>query len=253
MDSERDAVEFYDDEASQYDLKRYQSQSGHLWNQLQLNAVNVFIKAINAKNPIIMDLACGTGRFAIESAKYASHVYAVDKSSRMLEIAREKCISRGIVDKCTFIQSDAAKINLDSNTVNIVLCINALSHLHRLPSVFAEVRRVLKPNGLFIFNYPNLSSYLFPFGYWITRKEKSILENVYTRWLRNEEINQLLRDINFHLIAKQGLILPTALPMPRIYRNRFFGKTIKNKAIASLCPIVFIIAGHSLTCNIPTI
>ncbi len=243
MNSVRDTVEFYNEEANQYDLKRYWSESGRLWNQLQLSVVSDFVRMIGIKNPIVMDLACGTGRYAIESAKYASQVYAVDGSTQMLEIAKKKCDSKGILEKFTFVESDAGRIDNSSDTVNLVLCMNALSHLPHLSKVFSEVRRVLKPDGLFIFNYPNLTSYLFPLGYWISRKQRAIFEDVYTRWLTRGEIDWLLNNNGFRSISEQGLVLPTAVPIRGLYRTRVFGKTFKNKAIVNLCPMVFVLAG----------
>jgi len=239
MNSIRDTVRFYDKEASQYDTSRYQTQSGQLWNQLQLCTVRNLVSRAALKKPVIMDLACGTGRFGINLAPDAAFVFAVDQSDRMLEIAQRKSESKGFKDKFSFIKSDVGQINTESDTVDLVLCLNAFGHLPHLSKVFREVSRVLKSNGYFIFNYPNLSSFYYPLGFWITRKKRSLIKDVYTRWLGHHEIDTLRSKNNFTTIASLGLLLPTAFPIAPFHKTRLLGRSFNNKAIVRLSPIVF--------------
>ncbi len=63
-----------------------------------------FLENVGAKT--ILDIGCGTGRFAVEAAMRGARVFGYDVSAPALALARQAAESRGVGDRCTFVQGD---------------------------------------------------------------------------------------------------------------------------------------------------
>lgn len=86
----------------------------------------------------ILDLACGTGRYALIARQHgAGRVIALDNSEAMLRV------SSLIGAACATTEA----IPLGSQSVDGIICGLALGHLPRLEPTFQEMGRVLKPGG----------------------------------------------------------------------------------------------------------
>lgn len=99
----------------------------------------------------VLDLACGQGFFTKHLLTQSSHVVASDLSPSLVEIAAKKN------PKAIVHVADAAKLTFAKNaSFDAVICMLALQNMQDITKVFAEVARVLKPNGRFIFvlNHP---------------------------------------------------------------------------------------------------
>ena len=101
----------------------------------------------------VLDLACGTGRFAIGLAKQGFRVSGVDLSPHMLAIARRKAQKAGVnVDwSCQDMRSFAV-----SEPVDLVTCwfdsLNYLTDPDDLVRAFEAAHRSLAPGGTFVFD-----------------------------------------------------------------------------------------------------
>ncbi|MBL8822090.1 MAG: class I SAM-dependent methyltransferase [Planctomycetia bacterium] len=92
----------------------------------------------------ILDLGCGTGRHAIWLAQAGACVTAVDFSEGMLAEARKKTGA----EKIHFIVHDVhQKLPLEDAIIDLIISGLVLEHVCNLPEFFAEVCRVLKPDG----------------------------------------------------------------------------------------------------------
>ncbi|MCC7263858.1 MAG: class I SAM-dependent methyltransferase [Candidatus Latescibacteria bacterium] len=106
----------------------------------------------------VLDLGCGAGRCAIALAELGLEVVGVDLSRTMIEAAREQAELAGV--QVQFEVMDAMKLELPPDSFDVVLC--AYNGLELLPGLegkkqaLAEVRRVLKPGGRFIFSSHSL-------------------------------------------------------------------------------------------------
>jgi malonyl-CoA O-methyltransferase len=100
---------------------------------------------------VILDLGAGTGRIAAElKRRYrGSMVIALDLAPGMLrEAARHQRLFRRFERVC----GDAARLPIASAAVDIVFSNLMLQWCHPLDDALAEVRRVLKPQGHFVFS-----------------------------------------------------------------------------------------------------
>jgi ubiquinone/menaquinone biosynthesis C-methylase UbiE len=92
----------------------------------------------------VLDLGCGTGRHALWLAEKGAMVTAVDFSEGMLAKARQKPFA----DAVTFWQHDLHEpLPFDDGEFDIVVSGLVLEHIQDLPRLFAEIRRVVKPEG----------------------------------------------------------------------------------------------------------
>jgi ubiquinone/menaquinone biosynthesis C-methylase UbiE len=90
---------------------------------------------------VALDAACGTGRHSAYLASLGHRVIGVDTSPEMLARAREK------VPEGEFHQADLHDVPLADDSVDLVVCAIALSHVADLGQALAELVRVLRPNG----------------------------------------------------------------------------------------------------------
>lgn len=91
----------------------------------------------------LLDVACGTGLVAVESAKIlgtAENITCLDPSEGMLGVARTKLSAR-------FIQARAEAMPLADNSFDFLTMGYALRHVTDLEVAFREYARVLKPGG----------------------------------------------------------------------------------------------------------
>jgi ubiquinone/menaquinone biosynthesis C-methylase UbiE len=90
---------------------------------------------------VALDAACGTGRHTAYLASLGHSVIGVDTSPKMLALAREK------VREGEFYEADLHDVPLPDDSVDLVVCAIALSHVADLGRALAELVRVLRPSG----------------------------------------------------------------------------------------------------------
>ena len=90
---------------------------------------------------VALDAACGTGRHAAYLASLGHTVIGADTSPEMLAVAREK------VPAAEFLEADLHDLPLADDSVDLVVCAIALTHVPDLGRALAELVRVLRPSG----------------------------------------------------------------------------------------------------------
>ena len=98
------------------------------------------------RNKDILDIGCGTGRFTKLLAGVSPFVTGIDFSLEMLKIAqKDNRYKAYLMDMC--------ELDFPRNKFDIVTAIGSLEYQKRLTLVFSEVYRVLRPGGIFYFNF----------------------------------------------------------------------------------------------------
>ena len=94
----------------------------------------------------VADLGCGEGYLTIETARWARHVTAVDRSPGVL--ARAKALAAR--KKCTNItwkKGELENLPIESQSLDVALLSQALHHASEPSQALEEAVRVLKPGG----------------------------------------------------------------------------------------------------------
>jgi len=96
----------------------------------------------------VLDLGCGTGRHAHWLAEEGANVTAIDFSPGMLQQARSKPGAESI----DFQTHDLHQPLPFGPQFDLVVSGLVMEHLSDLPRLFAQVHRVLRPGGRFVFS-----------------------------------------------------------------------------------------------------
>lgn len=97
----------------------------------------------------VLDYGCGTGTAACQFSALVKEVQAIDISSNMIEIAREKAAVANI-ENVSFEQGDIFDSKYSNEIFDVILAFNMLHTVPNPQDVILRVKELLKPNGLFI-------------------------------------------------------------------------------------------------------
>lgn len=110
-----------------------------------------FLKPYLKPEDRILDLACGSGTLAILLKMNGYQVEGLDLSSEIIEIAKEKAKINHL--DIPFYIEDMTNFSLNK-TYDVITCffdsVNFLKTKEQIDLLFKNVKRHLKPNGLFI-------------------------------------------------------------------------------------------------------
>jgi len=98
----------------------------------------------------VLDVGCGTGRYAVRVAKMGSEVVALDASSRMLEKAIEKARRHNAVEKISPVVGDGEHLPFRAQSFNGMICTLTLDHFPHCELSAREFARVLRKDALCI-------------------------------------------------------------------------------------------------------
>jgi len=144
--------DYYGDEASKYDEKRFSSLKGKLYNRLQLGT----LRRMLAKAPegaYVCDVPCGTGRVGEVILERTGKLVCGDISDDMLGVARKK-LEKYDAD-VTYAKIDAEHMAYPDNTFDVITSIKLM---HLLPydiqkKCLAEFARTTKKWVIATYSY----------------------------------------------------------------------------------------------------
>lgn len=136
--------EMFDSIAPRYDLLNHMLTMGIdiQWRK----------KAINKLKPytpkVILDMATGTGDFAVAALKLnPERVIGMDISNEMLRVGREKMEKKGVADRIEMVQGDSEAIKLEDNSIDAITVGFGVRNYENLKLGLSEMHRVLRPGG----------------------------------------------------------------------------------------------------------
>lgn len=112
-----------------------------------------FSTLVDWRGKAVLDLGCGGGFMAEALAREGAHVAGIDPSAPAIAAAQEHARQEDL--KITYQVGTGEQIPLQSAAVDYVVCVDVLEHVESLDAVLDEVRRVLKPGGVFLFDTIN--------------------------------------------------------------------------------------------------
>ncbi|AXE19406.1 bifunctional demethylmenaquinone methyltransferase/2-methoxy-6-polyprenyl-1,4-benzoquinol methylase UbiE [Runella rosea] len=107
------------------------------------------IKLLKKENPqTILDIATGTGDFAIEAlALKPKKIVGIDISEGMLSVGREKIKKLGMENVIDLRTGDSANLPLETNSFDAVIASFGVRNFENLLHGLTDMCRVMKPGG----------------------------------------------------------------------------------------------------------
>lgn len=109
---------------------------------------------------IVLDYGCGPGSYVVPAARMAGaagRVYALDMHPLAIEMATERAERAGLSNVTTILSECATGLGDDS--VDVVLLYDIYHDLSEPLQILAELRRVLKPDGVLSSHDHHLKGY----------------------------------------------------------------------------------------------
>jgi SAM-dependent methyltransferase len=180
-----------------------------------------------------LDLGAGSGIIGAEMAGHFGRVVACDLDPDGLAYGRARFARPNL----EHVVADATRLPLAARCCDVVLCMHVYEHVASAEALVAEIRRVLKPNGVCLLSGPNrLRPYEPHLKLWLVHWLPRRLTDRLLGWLGREPYQERLRtrwglmrllhdfevvDLNprlvaeperFHTAGEPGMRLARALP-----------------------------------------
>ncbi|NOR75483.1 MAG: bifunctional demethylmenaquinone methyltransferase/2-methoxy-6-polyprenyl-1,4-benzoquinol methylase UbiE [Draconibacterium sp.] len=138
--------EMFDNISNKYDLLNHllSVNIDKIWRR---NAINK-LKQCNPKT--ILDIATGTGDFAIAATKISNvKITGIDISEGMLNVGRTKIERKGLANLISLQKADSENLPFKNNSFDAAIVGFGVRNFENLEKGLLEILRVLKPGGLF--------------------------------------------------------------------------------------------------------
>lgn len=103
------------------------------------------------KDKVVLDIASGSGYGTKILAEEAKKVYGVDVNQVSVNYAQKHYGAKNI----EYLQGDGEKIPLEDNSIDVAITFETIEHIENYKQFLAEIKRVLKDDGVAIISTPN--------------------------------------------------------------------------------------------------
>lgn len=213
-----EVAEMFNNISANYDFLNHFLSLGidHLWRKKAIKQ----LKNLEVKK--VIDIATGTGDFAIASLKLnPDEVIGVDISSGMLEVASKKMKNKGYDKTIKMILGDSENLAFEDNYFDALTVGFGVRNFENLEKGLSEMLRVIRPDGKIVileFSKPKkfpikqvfsfYSRYFIPFfGKRISKDAKAYayLPESVAAFPEGKEFENILKKLNYNSV--QSIIL----------------------------------------------
>jgi ubiquinone/menaquinone biosynthesis C-methylase UbiE len=130
-----------------YNKNRFGGVNGFKINMLELNIIKSFLPEDIDKSTKILDIPCGSGRVSkFITENFSTRVTCCDFSFFMLDYVKKNKITQRLT------RADAFKLPYKDESFDIITSIRFFSHYPDTKILLNELKRVIKKNGIIIFD-----------------------------------------------------------------------------------------------------
>lgn len=126
-------------------LLRAEGRTKNPWVIAQIKKA---FSGVPSENIEVLDVGCGAGFLTNELSVSGFKVTGADLSESSLEVAKKYDATKRVIYQA----ADAYALPFGNQSFSVVTCMDFLEHVESPEKVVAEIARVLKPGGLFIFH-----------------------------------------------------------------------------------------------------
>lgn len=164
----------------------------------------------------VLEIGVGLGTDHLQFARVGAQMTGIDLTPRCIELTRQRFEHEGLTSDLSVM--DAEKLNFEDDSFDVVYSFGVLHHIPSTENAFLEVRRVLRPGGVFIGGLYSRQSWFYALvrvdrllsGGWrheslddrLARIEYSTGDaKPYVRLLKRHELKRMLSDSGFDEVA----------------------------------------------------
>jgi ubiquinone/menaquinone biosynthesis C-methylase UbiE len=142
-------MKFYEAYNAEYYSERIRKSKKHMMKYMKFLRKGSSLK--------MLDVGCGEGYYVRDAIEEGIDAYGIDISTHALENALAE-----VKDRITF--GSLAEIPFADEEFDVITALDVIEHIHPKDTLnaVAEIRRVLKPDGIVIITTPSSN-----FGYWV--------------------------------------------------------------------------------------
>jgi ubiquinone/menaquinone biosynthesis C-methylase UbiE len=222
-DHARQATLFYDEEAARYDALRYESPRGRRVDSFHKRVLQEHLFAQLPADAAVLELGCGTGRLITHFRSTHPGTVGIDASFGMLTVARRK-------GEPPVVHGDAYRLPFAAASLDAAYAILVVNLLADFGRAFAEIARVLKIGGKFLFNVPNLESFYGVGGLYVNLRGHTVGHNAvgyrYSHWFRFSEVQRSLSAAGLAIVGNAG--------QPPLVSYRAQARSLSGRGLSSL-------------------
>jgi len=179
----------YDIIGREYDVTRKADPeiARRIYNHLQIS-----------NNDLILDVACGTGNYAISLLEMGIRVIGTDISKEMIDKAASK------TDRIQWVQANAEALPFEGHTFYGATCILAIHHFHDLLQSFCEVFRVLKDGTRFVIftSTPDQMK-----NYWLNEYFPKMMERSMLQMPDTSTVTRAIKESGFQILGYETFMI----------------------------------------------
>jgi 2-polyprenyl-6-hydroxyphenyl methylase/3-demethylubiquinone-9 3-methyltransferase len=152
-----------------------------------------------------LDVGCGGGLLAEEFARLGFTVFGVDPSALSLAAARRHAEQQRLSIQYEVAEGEA--LPFDQGSFDIVYCCDVLEHVRILDLVIAETARVLRPDGIYLYDTINRTFASRVTAIWLLQKWSwtSMMPPDLHDWSMFVRPDELERSLVKHRLRPEGL------------------------------------------------
>lgn len=206
----------YDSQAADYDKSRFNDNMGR---HLDCMHKKILRDLIDSSSKRFLEAGVGTGRFATWLAKKGFEVVGIDISKEMLKKAREK---RKTLDvDMDLILADVHCLPFRKRIFDCCICINTIDHFSDLDGFLKQLKDIVKSEGHFICNFPNLLSPYLPIAMIVNSRKRTLFKGgmVRSKWSTLWEISEMISRNGFGILETKGCFIASPIPWGNTLTN----------------------------------
>ncbi|BCH24953.1 hypothetical protein MesoLjLc_46710 [Mesorhizobium sp. L-8-10] len=203
---------FWDRSSGKYAKAAIKDQAGY---ERTLERTRAFL----GPDDRVLELGCGTGTTALRLAGSVQSYVATDISAGMIEIAEEKNAS-GAVAGLAFRVATAEALAHEVHRFDAVLGFNYLHLVRDVPGTLRSIHALLAPEGLFISKTPCLGDMNPLIRLVLLPAMRAIGKAPHVSIFRATELDQLLLDAGFDILAVESHATGSSDGRPYIVARR---------------------------------
>jgi demethylmenaquinone methyltransferase/2-methoxy-6-polyprenyl-1,4-benzoquinol methylase len=147
--------EMFDNIANSYDFLNHSLSLGmdNVWRKIA-------IKKLTNNPKTILDIATGTGDFAVSAAKYTdAKITGIDISQGMLNVGIEKIRKKNLNNRISLQLADSESLPFNDNTFDAITAGFGVRNFENLNKGLSEMKRVLNKDGIAVILEPSTPKY----------------------------------------------------------------------------------------------